>query len=143
MKNQNFTYSFKTKNDPSRVFQILLDVEQWWSGLFEEKIKGKSKKVHDEFTFEAGEGAHYSKQKLVEVIPGKKIVWLVTESNLSFLSDPNEWTGSKLQFELSVNEKYTEVIFTHEGLIPKIECYDACSSAWTGYLKKLGETLNQ
>ena len=45
----------------------LLNVDQWWSGLYEETIKGKSHHLNDEFTFEAGQGMHYSKQKLVEL----------------------------------------------------------------------------
>jgi hypothetical protein len=142
MKKDHFSYSFNTPKTANEVFELLLTIDQWWSGLYEETIKGKSQKVNDEFTFNAGEGAHYSKQKLVELVPNKKIVWLVTDSNLSFLNNTAEWNGSKIQFDLSTAENNTKVTFTHEGLIPLIECYNACSSAWNGYLGNLEKRLN-
>lgn len=141
MKKDNFSYSFKTSKPASEVFEFLLNIEQWWSGLYEETITGKSKKVNDEFTFKAGGGAHATKQKLVELVRDKKIVWLVSESNLSFLKDTAEWNGTKLRFDLSAEKNMTTVTFTHEGLEPQIECYDACSSAWTGYLDNLKKKL--
>ncbi len=135
MKKTDFTYSFETSETPGAIFKKLLDVEKWWSGIYSETIKGQSRKPNDEFTFEAGNGAHFSRQKLVELIPGKKIVWLVTESNLSFLDDTDEWTGSKICFDISTKAKMTVVTFTHEGLTPKIQCYKGCTGAWTQYLK--------
>jgi hypothetical protein len=141
MKKESFSYSFNTSKSPEEVYRLLLDIEQWWSGVYEETIKGKSKTINDEYTFEAGGGAHYSKQKLVELVPNKKIVWLVTESNLSFLSDPSEWKNTKLSFNLSVADNKTNVAFEHEGLVPKIECYDACSTGWTKYLDNLKKKL--
>ena len=141
MKKENFTYSFKSSKSAEEVFKALLNVEQWWSGLYEETIEGKSQKVNDEFSFKAGGGVHYSKQKLIELIPDKKIVWLVTDSKLTFLSDPDEWTNSKLIFDISKEGDNTLVTFTHDGLTPQIECWDDCSTGWTGYLNNLKKKL--
>ena len=55
------------------IFNTLLNVRGWWSGLYSETIEGNTDKLGDEFTFQAGGGAHYSKQKLVELIPEKKL----------------------------------------------------------------------
>ena len=139
---QDFTYSFTSSKTPAAVFELLLHIDQWWSGQYEETIKGKSEKINDEFTFRAGGGAHYSKQKLVELIPNRKIVWLVTDSTLSFLSDTGEWTGTRICFDISTDDNKTKVTFTHDGLIPDIECYDACSGGWTKYLEQLKKKLN-
>ncbi len=141
MKKDNFSFSFQTSKPAQEVFELLLNIEQWWSGLFNETIKGKSKAVNDEFTFKAGDGAHYSKQKLTELVPDKKIVWLITESELSFLNHPTEWNGTKISFELAKDGKDTKVTFMHEGLVPQMECYDACSGAWTGYMNNLKKKL--
>jgi hypothetical protein len=141
MKAENFTYSFNSSKTPEEIFELLLTIEQWWSGLYEETIAGKSHKLNDEFSFEAGNGVHYSKQKLVELIPDKKIVWLVTESKLNFLSDPGEWIDTKICFNISTEENKTIVTFTHDGLTPQIECYNNCSGAWTGYLENLKKKL--
>lgn len=142
MKKENFNYRFTTNKPITEVFEILLDPRQWWSGLFEETIKGQSKNAGDEFTFKAGGGIHFTRQKLSELVPDKKIVWHVTESNLSFLKHPAEWEGTTFRFDLETDGKNTVVTFTHEGLVPEIECYKNCSAGWTGYLDNLKKALN-
>lgn len=142
MKNQNYTYTFETSKSAHEVYELLLDIKTWWSGLYEETISGKSKKRGDTFNFKAGGGMHDTTQKLVELIPDKKIVWLITESNLTFLSDPTEWLDTKLHFDIESDGKTTKVNFTHEGLLPQIECYKNCSAAWTGYMDNLKKALN-
>ena len=139
---KDYTFQFESSETPQNIFNSLLDVRSWWSGLFGEEIKGNSKKINDEFTFRAGDGIHYSKQRLTELLPYKKITWLVTESNLTFLKQPDEWTGTKIGFEISAKGNKTQITFTHAGLAPEIECYDSCSDAWTKYLKKLAEKLD-
>ncbi len=142
MTTSSFTVSIKTSVTPKEVFNLLLDIEQWWSGIYGEEIKGESKKMGDEFTFKAGGGAHYSKQKLIELIPNEKVVWLITDSTLSFLSNTGEWINTKIGFTISTEENKTIVTFMHDGLVPQIECYNACSGGWTRYLDKLEEKLN-
>ena len=136
MKNENFSTTYEVGQSPKEIFKAIINVREWWTGLFAEEIEGSSNKLNDEFTFQAGGGAHYSKQKLIELIPGKKIVWLITNSNLTFLNKKDEWTGTKLIFEISTMEGKTKVRFTHLGLVPEIECYDACSGAWNQYLEQ-------
>jgi hypothetical protein len=138
----HYSYGFTTAKSPKDVFDLLLDVEKWWSGIYEETIRGKSREPNDEFSFSAGGGMHFSKQQLVELIPGKKIVWLVTESRLSFLNNPKEWENTKLIFDISVVNDRTLVRFIHEGLEPQIECYNQCSAGWAQYLQKLENNLN-
>lgn len=139
---KDFTYSFETNKPPEQLFDLLLDVRDWWSGLHGETITGKSRKIDDEFSFIAGGGAHFSKQKLVELVPHERIVWLVLESRLTFLTDINEWDNTRLRFNINRKGGISLVKFTHEGLSPKIECYNSCSSAWAGYMKNLERKLN-
>ena len=141
MKKENFTYSFTSSTSAKDIFELLLDIEKWWSGLYEETIKGKSHQLNDEFTFKAGGGMHDTTQKLIELIPNKKIVWLVTNSKLTFLSGPSEWENTKICFDLSKEGDKTLVTFTHDGLVPQLECYGACSGGWTGYLENLKKKL--
>lgn len=141
MKNEDFQYRFTTSKKTSEVFAYLLDPNNWWEGIFGETIEGKSNDIDDEFSFSAGGGAHYTKQKLVTLLVDQKITWLVTESNLSFLDDTHEWAGTKFGFAIESDNQPTTITFTHEGLQPSIECYDQCSNAWTQYMHRLQEQL--
>ncbi len=71
----------------------------------------------------------------------KKVVWHVVDAHLEGPEDPNEWTGTEISFEITRMEDGTEVRFSHLGLVPDFECFDACSSAWgfyvNGSLKRL------
>jgi hypothetical protein len=96
-------------------------------------VVGRHRGLGDEFTYPY-QDVHYSKQRLVEVIPEKRVVWLVLDSYLSFPEDKTEWNGTKVIFEIERKANTTEVHFTHQGLVPDYECYDKCSSAWGFYI---------
>lgn len=141
--NTHFTRTIGSSLTPEQAFQVLLDVPAWWSGYFNEHFEGETKALNDVFSFIAGDGAHYSRQQLTELVPGVKIVWLVTDSRLSFLEKQDEWTGTRLVFDISREGDRTMVRFTHEGLTPEVECYDSCTPAWAQYLQgKLLPLLN-
>lgn len=135
MENSDFTYSMSTQQAPEHVFQTILDVKKWWSGYHDEQFHGDADRINEEFSFSAAGGAHYSKQRLVKLIPNKKIVWLVTEADFSYIENRNEWNGTKLIFEISEEDAETKVTFTHQGLTPRSECYDYCAPSWTQYLQ--------
>jgi hypothetical protein len=132
MGNQNYTATILVDQTPKEVFKAINNVRGWWI----DDIDGHSEKLNDEFSVLFYDGVHYSKQKLVEFVPDKKVVWLVTESKLNFIEDESEWTGTKISFEISTIGNKTQLQFTHHGLRPDIECYKDCSNAWGGYIKK-------
>lgn len=133
---KDFTFTIFTDQSPEHVFEAIRDVRSWWSGFYNESFSGETKELNDEFSFRAGDGAHYSKQKLVEVIPNERVVWIITESELNFLEQKDEWVGTKIVFEISEKDGKTELVFTHQGLTPEIECYDSCAPAWSMYLQE-------
>ena len=131
MGNKNYAATIEVAQSPEEVFKHLTEVWKWWSKDYE----GRSAKLNDEFVI-CHPDKHYSKQQLVEVVPNKKIVWLVTDSTLSWLEkDKHEWTNSRMIFEISTHGDKTVLNFTHEGLVPEKECYAACERGWNMVIK--------
>jgi hypothetical protein len=130
MENQDYHVSITVKATPHEAFKSINSVTKWWT----EHLEGSSQKLNDEFTVRFGD-AHMSTQKLVEVIPDKKVVWLVTDSKLTFVKDQEEWTGTKIVFDISTQGDKTKIDFTHVGLVPSVPCYGGCSGAWGEYIE--------
>ncbi|EFH83797.1 SRPBCC family protein [Ktedonobacter racemifer] len=130
MNTQNFTTTLLVDQTPEEVFNAINNVRGWWS----KDIEGSTDKLNDEFIFQVKD-VHYSKIKLREVIPNKQVVWFVMYNYLNFVKDKSEWTGTKVRFEISQQGNKTQLLFTHEGLVPEFECYGVCSTAWTNYVQ--------
>jgi hypothetical protein len=132
----SFTAVFSVAATPAQVYDVINDVRAWWSG----EIHGNTTAVGDEFTYRH-EDAHRSRQRIVELIPGQRVVWHVVEAELNFVEDKNEWTDTHIIFEIARKGDETEVRFTHGGLVPSAECFTDCSSAWSYYINGALRTL--
>src|SRR5688572_1188972 len=130
MERRDYHISITVDITAQEAFKNINEVTKWWT----QNLEGRSHNLNDEFTVRFGD-VHMSNQKLIEVIPGKKVVWLVTDSKLNFIKNQQEWTGTKISFEISEINGKTQIEFTHIGLAPEVECYEACSNAWGQYIK--------
>ncbi len=131
MKNSDYTATISVDETPQEAFDAINDVRGWWTG--DPGIEGSTQKLGDEFTYRY-QDLHVSKQRIIELVPEKKVAWLVTESHLSFVKNQNEWTGTTITFEIARIGNKTQIRFTHRGLVPKVECYGDCSGAWESYV---------
>jgi hypothetical protein len=130
MKKQDYTATITVDATPQEVFNNINSVTKWWT----DELKGNSQKLNDEFTVQFGD-MHVSTQKLIEIIPDKKVVWLVTDSNLNFIKQKDEWTNTTIHFDISTQNNKTQILFTHVGLVPQIECYKDCTTGWDYFIK--------
>lgn len=131
MKTRDYTISYTVEQSPEQVFDAINNVRGWWS----EEIEGRTDKLGAEFRFHY-QDLHRTTQKITELVPGKKVVWHVIDSQINFVKDKAEWQGTDVVFEIVKKGRKTEVRFTHVGLVPSIECYGNCSGAWGFYVNE-------
>jgi len=136
---KSYSTTIEIEATPKEVFNCINEVPGWWVrevvGTSTE-FEGASAKLNDVFILRHGD-VHYSKHKLTEVTPDKKVVWLVTDSKLTWIKEnKQEWTGTKMIFEIVPKEEKTALIFTHEGLVPQLECYTHCVHFWERVIKE-------
>lgn len=131
MTTPDFTTTILVDQTPEQAFDAINNVRGWWS----EEIEGGTEKLNDEFTYHY-EDVHRCKMKLAEVVPGKKVAWLVLDNYFKFTKDKSEWKDTKIIFDISEKNGKTQVQFTHQGLVPAYECYEICRDAWSNYIQK-------
>ena len=70
MAAKDFTTTILVDQSPKEVFNAVNNVGGWWQG----EITGNTAQLDDEFSYRMKD-IHYSKQRLIELIPNKKVVW--------------------------------------------------------------------
>ena len=130
-KTKDYTLSFAVDQSPAKVFDAINDVRGWWS----EEIEGRTDVLGAEFKFHHRD-LHHSTHRITELIPGRRVVWHVLDSQINFVRDKTEWKSTDVVFEISKEGDRTELRFTHIGLVPAIECYGNCSGAWGFYINE-------
>lgn len=130
MKTRDYTVTIKTKGTAKDAFQKIAKVGNWWAKDF----KGKALRTGDTFTVRFGE-THVD-FKITEAIPDKYIVWQVTGCYLHWLNNKTEWNDTRIVWEISEENKITQIKMTHIGLTPDVECYEDCKVGWTGHVTK-------
>ena len=127
--NKSFTATITVNKSGAEVFDAIKNFRGWWS----EEIEGNTDKVNETFFYHYKD-IHLCKIKLIEAVPGKRLVYQVTENDFNFIEDKSEWVNTKLIFDIASAENKTKITFTHQGLVPEYECYEVCNDAWSGYI---------
>jgi hypothetical protein len=131
MSKQDFTTEMVVDQTPKELFTAITNPQNWWTG----EIVGSTNKLNDEFTYRYSD-LHFSKQRIIELIPGQKVKWAVTDSIINYAEDKSEWTGTTISFEIFEKDNKTHLRFTHLGLDPDIECFESCSYSWTQIIQQ-------
>lgn len=129
MTMQDYHCTITANLSPKEAFDRINRVGDWWTS----DIEGSSRNLNDVFTVRFAET--FVTFKISELIPGKKVVWQVTDGYLHWLNDKKEWNGTEIVFDISTVDNATQVDMTHVGLVPGIECYDNCEKGWNHFIK--------
>lgn len=137
MKNENYHKTIMVNGSAKEAMKKIGMIDQWWRKDF----KGTVEKLNDTFRVPFGEPS-YVDFKVTEFTPSKKMVWNVTDCYLQWFQDKKEWNNTNLIFQLSEQNGKTKIDFTHEGLVPEIECYEICEKGWNGHIDGLKNYIN-
>ena len=95
--------------------------------------------MNDKFTVPFGElngEIAFVDFMISELVPNKKVTWKVLDCNLPWFKDKKEWNNTEVVFILSEENGKTTIDFTHIGLVPEVDCYEACEKGWDGHITR-------
>ena len=128
MSDNSLTIEIVVPQSPEEVFTAVTNVRAWWH----EGLQGESAAAGDQFTFD--DGSLRCRVRLTEATPARRVVWHVLNSHLDFIKDDDEWTDTRVIFDITRTPTGTVLRFTHQGLLPTSECYKECSRGWDFYI---------
>ena len=126
----HLSYTFTVAQTPDQAFAAINDVRGWWS----QNIEGPTDELEGEFVYD-NSPVHVARFRVTELVPGRRVTWLVLENFFSFIDDQREWVGNEIVFDIARSGETTQVTFTQIGLVPDEACYAICANAWGGYIK--------
>jgi len=130
MQQQNYHCSVAANVTAMYATEAINNVPAWWGS----DIDGETKNTGDTFTIHFGDT--FVTFTITEMVPGKKVEWLVTDCCLPFQEDKHEWTNTHIRFDISNTDDTTTIDFMHIGLTPEVECYNMCIQGWDFYIKQ-------
>ena len=77
---------------------------------------------------------HDTTQRIIEWVPGKKVVWHVVDSHINFVKDRTEWNGTDIVFEIDRSRaRPNSALRTSAWFLPS-NATAAVQSAWGFYI---------
>ncbi|PTR28746.1 uncharacterized protein YndB with AHSA1/START domain [Rhodococcus sp. OK519] len=95
----------------------------WWTG-----DTSGDPNVGGTLQFRFGEGGFDI--EVVELRPSERVLWEVVDG-------PEEWIGTRVQWDLRRDGPYVIVLFSHEGWKEPVEFMHHCSTKWAVFLMSL------
>jgi uncharacterized protein YndB with AHSA1/START domain len=114
------------KATPEKVYKAVTTqegIESWWCKNTTAKPEVGFVNI---FTF----GKDRSEMKVTELAPNKGTEWKCIKST-------DEWTGTKISFDLEEKSGDTILRFAHEGWKAPTDMYAVCNYHWALFMKSL------
>jgi len=129
MENHDYNATIHVNVTAQEAFEKISSVSEWWIS----NVEGNTQKLNDVFTVSLG--TTWKKFKIIEVVPDKKVVWLITDCCLPWNDDTTEWKNTRIVWEVSATKDSTQISFTHVGL-GDLDCGNQCMNSWNNYIKQ-------
>ena len=142
MKKQSYTREIVVSADPSMAYRALTqEIDRWWAPQSD-----VISSVGDQVSFRFPPTTWT--MQVSRLIPGRLIELECIEANHIYEGAPDtireEWIGTTLIWELEEVEEQTRIGFVHQGLVPKLDCYEICEAGWDHYfVNELQQYLNK
>lgn len=107
--------------------RILIDLDKWWSTRIERHDAGftvRFNNSHATFAIEDNHQPH-------------RFSWLCTAAHMIIedVPDRTEWTGTRLNWHVVPDKTGSRITLTHQGLTPRIACFDVCQRGWQHFFE--------
>ncbi|MBY5932042.1 hypothetical protein KUV51_03440 [Tateyamaria omphalii] len=132
----DYTATITTCTPVEQVQRKIIDgLDTWWSNRVDRSATGFTVRFNaSHVTFAIDPGA-----------TDTAFTWTGTDAHMIIedVDDPTEWTGTRLLWHVAPAEGGSTVTLTHEGLTPKIACFDVCQRGWQHFFEtSLRDHLN-
>ncbi len=114
-------------NDVYKALTTLEGLAAWWTY----DTRG-DRDVGGVIRFRFGSGGF--DMKVLEQHPDRRVLWQVVDG-------PEEWLGTKINFDLDQRGDWTIVLFKHQGWKEPVEFMHHCSTKWGVFLLSLKSLL--
>ena len=126
--NTNYTREIIVSSTPYAVYKALTTgFDKWWTTGC-----NPVSKTGDQITFKFWPS--YWVMQASNLVPEELVELECIEAHHLHDGLPssilNEWKGSILKWEIQKQGKKTKIVFTHEGLVSSLECYEVCVQGW-------------
>jgi len=119
------------KTNPNNTYKALTTLEGlagWWTTTTQ-----GNPNAGGTIAFRFGELGGFD-MKVLELDPARHVLWQV-------VGGPEEWLGTKIDFDLKQNGDWTTVLFKHQGWKEPVEFMHHCSTKWAVFLLSLKSLL--
>jgi uncharacterized protein YndB with AHSA1/START domain len=129
--NESYRKKIRIRSTPDQIYRAVATkrgIAGWWTHL----IDGAPSKVGKIAVRFDGMDQRVD-LKVESLVPMNEVVWRC----LRHSAFP-EWRGTRMIFRLAETSlQACELEFTHEGLTPRLGCYEEISAGWNYFLRSL------
>jgi hypothetical protein len=143
MNSENYQKSILVDAQAREAYRALTSgYSLWWT-----PCDGVFSNTGDRITFRFPPQVSYWTFEVKKLVVDQYVELECIEAHHIILEKPNasktEWLGSTLRFEIEAVGHRVKILLTHEGLTPKMDCFEVCEAGWDHFfLNSLKKYLN-